>query len=142
MSRYLGLDYGAKRVGAALSDPTGQIVTPIDPFPLEPFRKLVGSLKALIREKEVHQIVVGIPRNMDGSYGPSAEVAQDFSRRLSEVLPIPVTTFDERLTTVQASKALRESGKNAKAQKALIDSASAQIILQTYLEHLAFRASS
>lgn len=135
----MGLDYGKERVGIALSDPTASIATPHTVLPLQPFRKFLGALKAIIRNEEVEQIVVGIPRNMDGSYGPSSEAARHFASKLTEALTIPVESFDERLTTVQASKALRAGGKSAKAQKDIIDSAAAQIILQTYLEHLSFK---
>ncbi len=138
----MGLDYGKERVGVALSDTDAMMATPHMVIPLQPFRKFLGTLKAIVREQEVALIVVGIPRNMDGSYGASSEAAQDFAARLSEALTIPIEKFDERLTTVQASKALRASGKSAKQQKGMIDSAAAQIILQTYLEHLSFKQSS
>ena len=135
----MALDYGKERVGVALSDPTASMATPHSVLPLQPFRKFLGALKALVREQEVEQIVVGIPRNMDGSYGPSSEAAREFALKLEEALTVPVKKFDERLTTVQASKALRAGGKSAKQQKDIIDSAAAQIILQTYLEHLSFK---
>lgn len=139
MSRFMGIDYGKERVGIALSDPDRSLATPHTVLPLQPFRKFLGAVKALIREQEVEQIVVGIPRNMDGSYGPSSDAAREFAFKLEEALTIPVKKFDERLTTVQASKALRQGGKSAKQQKGMIDSAAAQIILQTYLEHLSFK---
>jgi putative Holliday junction resolvase len=139
MSRFMGLDYGKERVGVALSDSGGSMATPHTVINIQPFRKFLGAIKAIIREQEVDQIVVGIPRNMDGSYGASSDSAREFASRLQESLTIPIATFDERLTTVQASKALRASGKSAKKQKPLIDSAAAQIILQTYLEHLSFK---
>jgi len=136
MSRYLGVDYGQERVGIAVSDETGTMASPLEVLPLKPFRKFIGAVKRIIREREISCIVVGIPRNMDGSYGPSAEAARDFATRLREAITVPIETFDERLTTVQASKSLRDAGKNAKKQKDQIDSAAAQIILQTYLEYL------
>ncbi len=134
MSRYLGLDYGTKRVGLALSDPSGMLATPLPHLAAHPFKSLLESLRTLIREKEISLIVVGIPRNMDGSYGPSAEAAEGFALRLRESLLVPVRTIDERLSTVQAEKLLREAGKNARQQRQHIDSASAQIILQSYLD--------
>lgn len=136
MSRYLGVDYGKERVGIALSDETGTMASPLEVLPLKPFRKFLGAMKRIIREHEISCIVVGIPRNMDGSYGPSAEAARDFATRLREALTVPIEPFDERLTTVQASKSLRDAGKSAKKQKKQIDSAAAQIILQTYLDYL------
>ncbi|MEM6823165.1 MAG: Holliday junction resolvase RuvX [Verrucomicrobiota bacterium] len=138
MSRLLGLDYGTERVGAALSDPTGTLATPIPFLRVKPFNKFLGELKRMVRENEVSLIVIGIPRNMDGTYGPAADNAREFARRVEETITIPIELFDERLTTVQAEKSLRASGKSAKKQKFLIDSAAAQIILQSYLDHRTF----
>jgi putative holliday junction resolvase len=134
MSRILALDYGTKRVGMALSDPTGFLATPLPFAAATPVAKLFGIIKALIREKEVDQILVGLPRNMDGTYGPSARAAEEFARRLKEVVPIPIKMVDERLSTVEAGRRLREGGKKAAEQKGKIDSASAQIILQSFLD--------
>jgi putative Holliday junction resolvase len=136
MSRYLGVDYGKVRVGIAISDETESMATPLEVLPIKPFRKFIGAMKRIIRDNEVSCIVVGIPRNMDGSYGLSADAARDFASRLRETLTVPIEAFDERLTTVQAAKSLREAGKNTKKQKDQIDSAAAQIILQTYLDYL------
>ncbi len=134
MSRTLALDYGTKRVGMALSDPTGSLASPLPFVPATPVAKLFGTIKLLIREKEVGQILVGLPRNMDGTYGPSARAAEEFARRLKDVVPIPIKMVDERLSTVEAGRRLREGGKKAAEQKGKIDSASAQIILQSFLD--------
>jgi putative holliday junction resolvase len=134
MSRTLALDYGTKRVGMALSDPTGSLASPLPFVAATPVAKLFGIIKALIREKEVDQILVGLPRNMDGTYGPSARAAEEFALRLKEVVPIPIKMVDERLSTVEAGRRLREGGKKAAEQKGKIDSASAQIILQSFLD--------
>jgi putative Holliday junction resolvase len=134
MSRTLGVDYGSKRIGLALSDPEGMLASPIPHLAAHPFKSLLEQLRLLIRDKEISLIVVGIPRNMDGSYGPSADNAQQFALRLKESLLVPVTTVDERLSTVQAERLLRAGGKNSRQQRQQIDSASAQIILQSYLD--------
>lgn len=134
MNRFLALDYGTKRIGLAISDETLTLATPLEFLPAVSLKKVLGKLRSLIGENKVSLIIVGIPRNMDGSYGPSAENAREFARRLQESLTIPVEMVDERLTTVQAGSFLQEAGKNTRKQKAKIDSASAQIILQTYLD--------
>ncbi|MDX6767496.1 MAG: Holliday junction resolvase RuvX [Candidatus Methylacidiphilales bacterium] len=134
MSRVMALDYGSKRVGVALSDPTGNLASALPPLPTTPFTKLFGTLRALVREKEVDLILVGLPRNMDGSYGPSARSAEEFARRLKEVVPIPIRMVDERLSTVEAAKKLREGGTRSRQQKEKIDGASAQVMLQSFLD--------
>lgn len=134
MSRILALDFGTKRIGIALSDPTMSLASPLPFLDATPFKTLIEKLKQLIRDKEVVQILIGVPRNMDGSYGPSAEKALDFSRRLQELLLIPIKNIDERLSTVEAQRRLQEAGKNQKQQRSIIDSSSAVIILQSYLD--------
>jgi len=134
MSRILALDFGTKRIGIALSDPTLTLASPQPFLDAAPLKALIEKLKVLIREKEVIMILVGIPRNMDGSYGPSAEKAQDFTRRLTELLTVPIKTVDERLSTVEAQRKLQEAGKNQKQQRSIIDSSSAVVILQSYLD--------
>lgn len=134
MSRILALDFGTKRIGIALSDPTLSLASPLPFIDATPFKTLIEKLKLLIRDKEVVQILIGVPRNMDGSYGPSAEKALDFSLRLQELLLIPIKNIDERLSTVEAQRRLQEAGKNQKQQRSIIDSSSAVIILQSYLD--------
>jgi putative holliday junction resolvase len=134
MSRILSLDFGTKRIGIALSDSTLTLASPLPFLDATKFNALIEQLKTLIREKEIALILVGIPRNMDGSYGPSAEKARDFSLRLKEKLLIPIQNVDERLSTVEAQRRLQEAGKNQKKQRTSIDSSSAVIILQSYLD--------
>lgn len=136
MSRVLGLDYGTKRIGVALSDPDRLLARPLPALAAHPKKQLIQDLSAIVQHQNVGQIVVGIPRNMDGSFGPAAENAEAWINHLKTALPVPFHTIDERLSTVQASRDLRESGKNSRDQKTLIDSASASIILQTYLDSL------
>jgi putative Holliday junction resolvase len=138
--KILALDYGTKRIGIALSDATRTLATPRPFLPADPFRKLVDSLKDMIRQEEISLIVVGVPRNMDGTYGDAAKNAQDFVLHLKEAIPLPVETVDERLSTVQAARQLQDKGKNTRKQKTLIDSESAAVFLQSYLDTLAFRA--
>ena len=134
MSRYLCLDYGTKRVGVALSDETLSLASPAQYLEINPFKTFLAQLRKIITDKQVSLIVIGIPRNMDGSYGPSAEGARDFVSRLKELFVVPIVTVDERLSTVEASRRLQEAGKKAKDQKAIIDSNAARIMLQSYLD--------
>jgi len=96
--RVLGIDHGTKRMGIALSDPTGMIAQPLEFIPAEPFAQFLQRLKTILREKEVELIIVGMPRNMDGSYGPAAAKVQEFVAVLKENIIIPIRTWDERLT--------------------------------------------
>jgi putative Holliday junction resolvase len=134
MSRYLSLDYGDKRIGVAVSDETRTLASPLPFLDAKPFKAFLANLKTIIREKEISLILIGMPRNMDGTYGPSAEKVREFIHHLKENILVPLQTIDERLSTVQASRALQEAGHNAKSQKSRIDSASAQILLQSYLD--------
>lgn len=134
MSRYLALDYGTERIGVAVSDPTRTLATPCPALPARPFLKFIEALKKQVVEQEVSLILVGLPRNMDGSYGPSAAAAREFATRLKELLVIPVEMVDERLSTVQASRMLHDAGHDSRKQKGKIDSASAQVVLQSYLD--------
>jgi putative holliday junction resolvase len=101
--RILAIDYGTKRVGLALSDETGTIAQPLQFLPAEPAAKLVGGPQSNCCPTKVEEIVVGIPRNMNGTYGPAADKTREFVAALQQVLTIPVHTWDERLTTVQAT---------------------------------------
>src|SRR5216117_833973 len=104
--RILAIDHGTKRMGVAVSDELGMIAQPLEFIPAEPFAKFLGRLKEIIREKEVELILVGMPRNMDGSYGPAALKVQEFVAVLKDAVAIPIKTLDERLTTVQAQRFL------------------------------------
>lgn len=134
--RYLALDHGAVRIGVALSDELKMIATPREFIPAEPFAEFVEKLKTLVREQEVELVLVGLPRNMDGSYGDAATKVRGFIVALKDVLLIPIRTWDERLTTVSAARQLRSGGTKAKDQRSKVDSASAAVLLQSYLDSL------
>src|SRR3954469_10451460 len=104
--RVLAIDHGTKRMGIALSDPSGTVATPLEYIPAEPFAPFLERLKQLIREKEVELILVGMPRNMDGSYGPAALKVQEFIAVLKETIAVPIKAWDERLTSAQANRFL------------------------------------
>lgn len=134
--RILALDHGTVRIGVALSDDLKMIASPRDFLPAEPFPDLVEKLKVLIREQEVELVVVGMPRNMDGTYGEAAAKVRLFVAALKDVLLVPIRTWDERLTTVTAARQLRSGGTKAKDQRSKVDSASAAVLLQGYLDSL------
>src|SRR5271165_3342983 len=97
--RILAIDHGTVRMGLAISDELGVIAQPLEFVPAEPFDKFLARLKEVIAEKQVELLLVGMPRNMDGSYGPAALKVQDFVGALNETLVIPIKTWDERLTS-------------------------------------------
>src|ERR1041385_5404174 len=104
--RILALDHGTKRIGGALSDEMKIIATPLEFIPAEPFASFLERLKQLIREKEVELILIGMPRNMDGSYGPAALQVREFIAVLKDAIAVPIKAWDERLTSAQANRFL------------------------------------
>jgi putative Holliday junction resolvase len=134
MGRTLGIDYGTRRIGVALSDPLGMFATAHDVLDGEAPAQSARAIADLCREKEVETIVVGHPRNMDGSIGPSAEAAEGFAERLRTATGLPVVLWDERLTSKSAEDALIEAGTRREKRKGLVDKVAAQILLQHYLD--------
>ena len=132
--RVLAIDHGTKRMGIALSDPSGMIALPLEFIPAEPFNTFLERLKTLLREKEVEMILVGMPRNMDGSYGPAAAKVREFVAVLKETIAIPVQTWDERLTSAQANRFLIQADVSRKDRKTKVDQAAAAILLQSFLD--------
>lgn len=135
--RILAIDHGTKRIGIAVSDELKMIAQPLEFVPAEPFSEFLERLKAIIREKEVEMILVGMPRNMDGSYGPAALKAQEFSAVLKSKVAIPIEMWDERLTSAQAQRFLIEGGVRRAERKRKVDKTAAAILLQSYLDSLA-----
>ena len=132
MGRILGIDYGEKRVGLAVSDSSGTIALPLEILPRS--SQFIQSVKELMVDKDVDRIVVGLPRNMDGSLGPKAREVLAFKEELQEECRVPVETWDERLTTVQAIGELRRAGASRRKQAQTVDRIAAQILLQSYLD--------
>jgi len=132
----LGVDVGSVRVGLAASDPDGIIATPIETLE----RDLVhgsdqGAIAAVVREREVLEVVVGLPRSLSGGEGPAAVAARGYAMALAaRISPTPVRLVDERLTTIDAHRQLRDSGLAGRAQRAVVDQAAAVLILQTALD--------
>lgn len=132
--RILAIDHGTKRIGIAISDELGVIAQPLEFIPAEPFAKFLERLKEIIRDKEVEELVVGMPRNMDGSYGPAALKVREFVGVLKEAVAMPITLWDERLTTAQANRLLVQANVRREKRKGKVDQTAAAILLQSYLD--------
>jgi putative Holliday junction resolvase len=132
--RVLAVDPGSKRVGLAISDPTGTIAQPLTTVAGEPSDTLPSRLADIAREKEVSRIIVGLPRRMDGSYGPEAKSARDLADRLRKASGLPVELVDERLTTVAAERSLLEGGARRAKRRQAVDRVAAALLLQSSLD--------
>lgn len=121
-------------MGIALSDELGMVATPLEYIPAEPYAEFLVRLKNLIREKEVEMILVGMPRNMDGSYGPAALKVQEFVAVLKEAIGVPIRTWDERLTSAQANRMMIEADVRRSDRKEKVDKMAAAILLQAFLD--------
>jgi len=135
--RILAIDHGTQRIGLALSDELHIIAQPLEFVPAHPFPEFLARLKQVLREQEVGLVLVGMPRNMDGSYGPAALKVREFIAVLNEVIGVPIKTWDERLTSVQANRFLRQAQVRGKKQREKVDQTAAAILLQSYLDSLA-----
>lgn len=133
MTRILGIDVGEARVGLALSDELGMLAHPLETVQVKEGNPLKRVAEVIVREK-IETVVIGLPRNMSGTYGPAAEKAREFAAKLQKLSTCTVKFWDERLTTVAAQKQLHETGKNAKNSRAVIDQVAAVLILQGYLD--------
>ena len=134
--RILAIDHGSKRIGIAVSDELKMIAQPLEFILAEPFPAFLARLQELIRDKEVESILVGLPRNMDGSYGPAAQKVQEFVVALKGVLSVPIKTWDERLTSAQANRLLIQENVRRDKRKEKVDKMAAAILLQSYLDSL------
>ena len=132
--RILALDHGTKRIGVAVSDESKLIAQPLEYVPAEPFADFLTRFKELLQEKQVELILVGMPRNMDGSYGPAALKVQAFIAALKSAVAVPVKAWDERLTSAQANRLLIEGKVRREKRKEKVDKTAAAILLQSYLD--------
>lgn len=132
--RTLGLDVGEKRIGVALSDPGGVLASPLTVITEVGEQAALKAIRDLCSQHEVQRIVVGLPRSMDGTIGKQAEKVQAFSRRLSEFIQLPVDTWDERLSTVAAERAMADAGVKRVGRRERRDAVAAALILQGYLD--------
>lgn len=134
--RILALDHGTRRIGVAASDELKLIAQPLEYILAEPTAEFLARLKQIIAEKEVELILIGMPRNMDGSYGPAAQKVQAFVAALKTEVSVPIKTQDERLTTVQANRSLLQANVRRDQRKEKVDMTAAAILLQSYLDSL------
>ena len=132
--RILAIDHGTKRIGLALSDELKMIAQPLEFVPAEPFNKFLERLKEIIEQKQVELLLVGMPRNMDGSYGPAALKVEEFVSVLKSAVAIPIKLWDERLTSAQANRFLIEANVRRDERKKKVDKMAAAILLQSYLD--------
>jgi putative holliday junction resolvase len=137
MPRILAIDHGTKRMGLAISDELGMIAQPLEFVPAEPFANFLVRLKQVIVEKQVEMLLIGMPRNMDGSYGPAALKVQEFVAVLKDAVTIPIKTWDERLTSAQANRFLIQADVRRDKRKEKVDKTAAAILLQSYLDSFA-----
>ena len=132
--RILALDHGTVRIGVAVSDELKMIATPLEYINAEPFADFLKRLREILCEKEVELIIIGMPRNMDGSYGPAALKVQEFVAALNGVITTPIKMLDERLTTAQAQRILIQGNVRRDKRKEKVDKTAAAILLQSYLD--------
>jgi putative Holliday junction resolvase len=142
MGRVLAVDPGTRRVGLALSDPGGVIAQPLTALAAEPLESLPERLAERARRHEATELVVGLPRRMDGALGPEAVDAKALAERLRRLTGLRVTLVDERLTSVAAERALLSTGTKRARRRELSDQVAAALILQTYLDSLGTRRHS
>ena len=134
--RILALDHGTRRIGVAVSDELKIIAQPLEYIPAEPFTDFVKRLKEILRDKDVELILIGMPRNMDGSYGPATQKVQEFIAALKSEITVPIKPLDERLTTVQAQRSLLQANVRRNQRKEKVDKTAAAILLQSHLDSL------
>ena len=131
--RTLALDFGSKRIGLALSDPEGIIASPQGVLKRGKLEDDLTSLADMVKKQQVAQIVIGLPVHMNGSQGKGVSAVKRFAEVLQSRVTVPIDFFDERLTSVEASRALRESGYKGKKNADKVDSVAAAILLRAYL---------
>ena len=132
--RILGIDLGRARIGVAVSDELGMLAHPVETIPAS--ADALKRIGEIVREKNAERVVVGLPRHMNGSVGTGAAEALAFADKLRGLVSCEVITWDERLTTTAANRALRASGRKTRDSRAFVDQVAAQMILQGYLDSL------
>jgi putative Holliday junction resolvase len=140
--RYLGLDFGGRRIGVALSDPGAIIAQPLDTLTVNGIADAVSRVCRLVAEYAVIAVVVGLPLSLSGRESETTEAVRKFAERLRTACPVPVHFEDERLSSRQAEMILHSHGKKIKGNKGKIDRISAAVILQSYLDRLNISSES
>jgi len=137
--RIMALDLGDRRIGVAVSDALGWTAQGVGVVERHRDGREIGEIERIVREREVSEIVVGLPRNMDGSIGPRGEICIAFAEMLRGRLQLPVHLWDERLTTVAAERTLLEADVSRRKRRQVVDKLAATLILQHYLDTKAGR---
>lgn len=132
--KILGIDYGDRSIGLAMSDKLGITAQPLGRYQVKNRKEDASYFKALVEQHQVSKIVIGLPLRMDGSEGARVEKTRKFARWLEKVLKLPIVFWDERLTTKQAMTVLHQQKMNGRKKKDLKDQVAATIILSNYLE--------
>lgn len=131
--RVLAIDFGEARIGLAISDPDAMLAVPLTTLKRSSDQDAIAQIGEIVTVEEVERIVIGEPRNVDGSIGDAAKRVQSFRRKLLRTIPLPCDSVDESLTSVEALERLREAGVDPKRHPERIDAVAAQIILEQYL---------
>lgn len=139
--RKLGLDFGDRRIGAAVSDAFGWTAQGLKTIERRRDGSEFDEIRRLVEENEVSEIVVGLPKNMNGTVGQRGEICIEFANQLRETLNMPVHLWDERLTTVSAERVLIEGDVSRKKRKGIVDKMAAVLILQNFLDAKASRGN-
>ena len=132
--KIMAIDYGDAHTGVALSDPTGFLAGSATTIHSRKEEVVLSELARMVRENQVDELVMGFPRNMDGTEGPRAELYRAFAGKVEEATGLKVVLWDERRTTVDAHRILFEAGKNANKRKKTVDAVAASLILEGYLD--------
>ena len=132
--RVLALDPGTVRLGLALSDSAGSMALPLEILPRDKGEAWLGRVAEIIRERRVELLVVGLPLSLSGEHGPAADEAEALAARLREALAVPVVTWDERLSSAQVEREMREAGLSARQRRGAVDASAAAVFLQSYLD--------
>ncbi|ABF63700.1 Holliday junction resolvase RuvX [Ruegeria sp. TM1040] len=142
MTALVGLDFGEKTIGVAVSDRIGAVATPLETIRRKKFTLDSNRLLEIIAGRDINGILLGLPRNMDGSEGPRCQSTRAFARNLSRVTDLPIGFWDERLSTVAAERALLEADTSRKRRAEVIDHVAASYILQGALDRMRHIRSS
>lgn len=133
--RIMAIDYGDARTGVAVSDPTGLLAGYTTVIHSRKAETVAAEIARLVKEQKAEELVMGFPRNMDGTEGPRADLYRAFAKKVERAAGLPVRLWDERRTTVEAHAILHESGKRMKEHKKNVDAVAASLILEGYLAY-------
>ena len=140
MNPILALDFGRARIGVAISDDLHLLAHPLETIPAK--QRPESRIAKIVQDRNVDHVVAGVPRQMNGQLGIAATEVLQFVEKLRALLPCPIVTWDERLTTVAAHRALRDAGKKTRQTRDYVDQVAAQMILQSYLDSRVLNAQA